>query len=126
IQDAVAIAVGGSHACARQRNDTVVCWGSTAAGQTGQGSVNGGASATPIATARPLSAIAAGDTHTCGTVGAEGVTCWGGNASGQSALDLPDAVALPTYVALPGVTSIQAGGRHSCALLADGGMSCWG
>jgi alpha-tubulin suppressor-like RCC1 family protein len=126
IQDAVALAVGGSHACARRMGGAVVCWGATAAGQTGKGSMAPMVGPDQVPSTRPLDGIAAGDTHTCALSGSDGVVCWGGNASGQSALALPDAVALPTYTPLPGVTSVEAGGRHSCALFADGGMSCWG
>lgn len=89
ITDAVELAAGDAHTCARIANGRVFCWGSNDDGQLGTGE----ASATPAPFARAVTlgreelsdviAITAGASHTCALRRDNAVLCWGRNDRGQ-------------------------------------------
>ncbi|MBW2526088.1 MAG: hypothetical protein JRI23_18045 [Deltaproteobacteria bacterium] len=56
---AIALAVGGKHACALRRDSTVICWGLDQFGQTG----HDGRAPGPVAGLREVVALALGDEH---------------------------------------------------------------
>ena len=96
----VAVAVGGSHACAVLADESISCWGS------------GGQEAD--APDGRFSAVAAGGWHSCGLRTDNTIECWGNDFYGQA--DPSDGH----------FTAVATGGHHSCGLRADGMVDCWG
>ena len=97
------ISAGGSHSCAIQTDQTVVCWGYNWSGE-----------ADGPEDKYKYTTIAAGDQHSCAIRTNGTATCWGDNTLGQT--DAP-----------PGkFTTITAGGQHSCAIRTNGTATCWG
>lgn len=135
-EDAVAISVGGSHACATLDNGTVRCWGQGDSGQLGLGNTNNvGDDEFPfdVITVNNLDdgvlGMAAGGSHSCALVGAGAVRCWGLNASGQLGYGNTTnlTVVLNVDLTLGALaTLLVAGEDHNCALLDDGKVRCWG
>jgi alpha-tubulin suppressor-like RCC1 family protein len=151
---AIAIAAGGSHACALLDDHTVRCWGQNAFGELGSGTLDGGRvtpAQTPTPTAVPgltgVAQIATGGYGSglgvsCAIGGAAaamtgladgGAVCWGSNASGMLGLGnatdgaSPPAQSIaPLPIALPAVVQLAFGGFFACALVPGGGVSCWG
>jgi alpha-tubulin suppressor-like RCC1 family protein len=124
---AVAVSIGGSHACAVLANGTVRCWGGNAYGELG--SAPSLPSLTPVTVPglTNVVAVSAGSTHTCAILGNGTVRCWGRNGSGR--LGNGSNINSPTPVAVSGLTNvvaISAGASHSCAVLANGTGRCWG
>ena len=129
-----AVSVSSGVECALD-GGAVLCWGSSANGQTsvpaltgpvavdvGQAHVCaiddsgvvcwGSGSAAPPPLDNPT-AVSAGAAHTC-VLDDTGVHCWGDDSHGQS-----------TVPPLENPTAVSAGGYHSCAL-DDTGVHCWG
>ena len=84
---AVAISVGGSHACAILDNSSVSCWGAGyfTYGQLGNGATS---STTPILAGslgggRSAVGISSGIDHTCVILDNGSVSCWGRGSGGQ-------------------------------------------
>lgn len=76
-----AITAGTSHTCAMKSTGEVLCWGSNAQGQIGDGTNT--QRNTPVSVASGAIAISAGAFHTC-ILTAVGVSqCWGNNAQGN-------------------------------------------
>lgn len=88
--DAVEIAAGGTHHCARIVDGTIRCWGSAFGGALGNGSDQGSVGDAlgempPMAVSldgEPVM-IAAGGQHNCAILKGERLTCWGYNTRGQ-------------------------------------------
>ncbi len=88
VADAVSIAAGNEHACVAQASGKVVCWGSNARGQLGNGVIaDGGIAANPLAVTvvgvTDAVTVGAGGLHTCAANSATTVKCWGANDLGQ-------------------------------------------
>lgn len=126
----VAIATGDDHACAITMSGGVMCWGSDASGQLGDGA-SGGLRTTP-APVNGLSSgvrtLALGADHSCAVLMSGAAKCWGGNASGQLGDGATSASATPVYVAglSSGVAALAAGDGSTCTLTTAGGVKCWG
>ncbi len=126
------ISAGSGHVCALLLDGAVVCWGSNAYGQLGDGTNT--RSNTPVDVTLPEGAteIAAGPLFTCARTTPGGVKCWGDNTYGQLGDGTSDDRNSPVQVVglTSGVSSVGAGGEpsfgHACATLAAGGAKCWG
>ncbi len=131
LTDAVELAAGATHTCARRASGEVVCWGFNLFGQIGDGTrfVD---RLTPTAVASVTNAvgITAAIGHSCARVASGGVVCWGDNnwgeiGDGTHSPSTPQ----PTPVAVAGVTDaidLAAAGAHTCALRPSGVVVCWG
>jgi alpha-tubulin suppressor-like RCC1 family protein len=135
----VQIAAGVGHACALLGDGSAYCWGSSSAGQLGDGTTQGHPSPARVAfpAGMPKAAhLALGDpqgkgsldAHSCALLADATVACWGDNSSGQLGVGLPDAMlASPTAVPKLGdVAQLDAGGSHTCARQSGGTVLCWG
>ncbi len=121
IDDALQIAVGSSHACARLRRGGVRCWGHDAYGQ---------AHPPPLDDVREL---AAGGYHSCARLGSGQVVCWGMWSNGQLGRPRDPSATIATPVVgehglglLSGVAQIACSYAGSCARLDSGRVVCWG
>src|ERR1035441_10336804 len=100
-----AIAAGGSHTVALQRDGTVAAWGDNSYGQT---TIPAGLSG--------VTAIAGGQWYTVVLKSDGTVVAWGDNQYGQTTVP----------PGLSGVTAIAAGGGHTVVLKSDGTVVAWG
>lgn len=128
ILDAVEVAVGNLHSCARRAGGSVRCWGSNSAGQIGDGTEAFFRSApVPVVGLGDANLLVAGGGHTCARRAAGNVVCWGGNSSGQLGDGGTTMSTSPVEVAdLTDVLAMTAGAAHTCALLTSGDVMCWG
>jgi len=91
---AAAIAVGGTHTCARLEDSGVRCWGLSPEGQLGYANrrtigddeTPGSVARVNLGRARSALAIALGDRHTCARLDDGSVRCWGYGANGRLGL----------------------------------------
>ncbi|MBX3188782.1 MAG: hypothetical protein KF819_17320 [Labilithrix sp.] len=130
-ENALEVALGERHTCARKPDLTVKCWGDDSRGQNGTGGAagDGGVVTTPQPVAiTDATRIASGKNHTCVVRTGGRVSCWGDNQDGQLGNGQTNARS-PTPVDvlnLSDATAIACGANFSCALRATGGVSCWG
>ena len=84
VADAVEVAAGAWHACARLRDGHVSCWGSNSSGELGDGGAGGsGRTATSAVGITTAVQIEAGWSHSCALLADGSVQCWGSNGTGQ-------------------------------------------
>ena len=129
LANVVAVASGGSHACALTRDGTAWCWGDNRNGQLGIGQPTVLESSSPrrVITDTRFTSIAAGTWHTC-ALGVDGtVACWGDGRAGQLGADQATRSEIPLRESSRRRWSaLSAGGRSTCALLPTGEVWCWG
>jgi alpha-tubulin suppressor-like RCC1 family protein len=129
ISDAVEVATGEFHSCARRADNTVWCWGSNFYGQLGDGTSVDSRLPVQVPGITDAVQVTAGFKHTCVRRLGGGLLCWGDGGGGQ----LGDGAAnarVPTPVQVQGfasgATKVTAGAQHTCATKADGKVYCWG
>jgi alpha-tubulin suppressor-like RCC1 family protein len=77
------VSAGSLFSCAVAVDGRVLCWGSNAWGQLGDGSTTDRAAPSAVASTRRFVRVSAGTTHAC-AVAEDGATlCWGDNRRGQ-------------------------------------------
>jgi hypothetical protein len=77
------LASGEGHACT-MKAEGLVCWGSNAFGQLGDGSWNNNDKETLVTgLGQNVIGLAAGAAHTCVVMADDSIACWGSNAYGQ-------------------------------------------
>ena len=126
---AKAIAAGATHTCAIDSADALVCWGSNASGQLGNGtSVHANTPQAVTGLAGGVAAVTAGREHSCALTSTGVLKCWGANASGQLGDNSQTAADTPQDVVSPpsGVAAIGAGRDFTCARTSAGALWCWG
>ena len=129
---AMGIALGLAHTCALLDDGSVVCWGSNAHGQVGDGT-DGTDRHNPTGVNLPADrtavGLSAGENHTCAILDDDSLVCWGKNERGQVGDGTNAFKNAPTAVVLPKdrvPTALRAGGARTCAVLDDHSMMCWG
>lgn len=135
VEDAVEVVLGGSHGCARLRDDSVSCWGTDIHGAAGVGPRRWSRSnpLPPSTTASHLedlsnvAQLTAGRFHTCAVHQDGTVSCWGWNRHGQLGTKRGSSGFHPAPVdGLMGVVKVSAGAGHTCVLRRDRTVWCWG
>lgn len=124
------VTAGLNHSCALVPDDArgaghVVCWGSNAHGQLGDGTTADSDTPREVALDDVVQISAGGD-HTCALQSDGDVWCWGANGAGQLGNGSTDDSSIPMLVGLPASGSIAAGGEHTCAVAESGALRCWG
>jgi alpha-tubulin suppressor-like RCC1 family protein len=133
---ALALSVGGDHACVRKANNAIFCWGRNEQGQLGDTTAINRLVPVSVGTA---TSVATGQRHTCsvrldGTVWCSGESWRNRIGNGANNYDAPSpgtyttpvqVVVAPGGAGLAGATSVAAGGV-SCVLLGDKTVQCWG
>lgn len=125
---AVAIAAGGYHGLALDRQGRVHAWGANSYGQLGRSSADVWNSKLPLVVPGlpSIVAIAAGEEHSLALDRQGRVWAWGKNSTGQLGDGTTAHRHAPALVALDRVIAISAGSGHCLAVRADGGVSAWG
>ncbi len=129
-----AVAAGGYHSLALDRNGNVWGWGNNTLGQLGRGVFTNLSTMTAERVIEEggleiagVTKVAAGGNYSLALLNNGSVWSWGYNALGQ--LGVGDTVsrfyAVP-ITSLSGVAQIAAGGGHAMALLNDGTVWAWG
>ncbi|MBX7078262.1 MAG: hypothetical protein K1X88_03675 [Nannocystaceae bacterium] len=140
-EDALEISCGYQMTCALFEGGIVRCWGTSANGESGQGSVTTIGDDETAELVAPIDLgggaaqhVTVGDNHACAHMESGEIRCWGLNAQGQLGLantmnlgddELPSAVG-PIDVGSDSVTRVDAGGLHTCAILERRRLKCWG
>lgn len=124
--DVIAVAGGGLHSLALERDGTVWAWGDGSMGQLGSGTTEPGLLPRRVEGLEGITEIAAGDRHSLALRGSDHkLWLWGSNQAGQLGLD--SNIELATVpVELGGelkVASARAGGMHT--LLLDTSGQLW-
>jgi alpha-tubulin suppressor-like RCC1 family protein len=131
-EDAVEVATGVRHSCARLADGHVLCWGQLI---DDDGQPRAHAEAVEVAGLDDALEIDAGAGHTCALRPRGVIACWGDNTSGQLGDGTQRASATPVTVAhLPQVLHVSAGGvatddgmvGHTCAVDTGFFVQCWG
>lgn len=125
-------AVGADHVCARTNTSALMCWGSNASGQLGDGTKTDHSQPTEVLGlgGYPLS-VTAGANHTCALIAGRTVQCWGSNDYGELGNNSPSPSPSPVTVVtasgepLSGVLQVVAGSHVTCARRATD-VYCWG
>ncbi len=132
LRDAVEVASGRDHTCARRKTGEVACWGDNEFGQAGAAAGSVQRSPTVVPNLRDARQLAAGGAHSCAVRASGSVACWGhnrygqlGNGAGAAELNTPrpDPV---TVAKLTDAAEVQLGEASSCARRQTGQVVCWG
>jgi alpha-tubulin suppressor-like RCC1 family protein len=140
LSGATEVAAGLDFTCAIVRDGLVVCWGSNAKGQLGDGTNIRRLAPTPVVGIDDAVQVEAGDDFACALRRNGKVGCWGSRRTGQlgdggglpdcsepeaSCTD-PESTTPRDVVGVTDATQIAAGRSHACARLRDGSVRCWG
>jgi alpha-tubulin suppressor-like RCC1 family protein len=119
------VAMGGNHACARQTNDAVSCWGANSEGESGL-PAGGNLVAKPTAIGFTAQSIFAGVNHSCALSSGK-LYCWGYNPNGQV---LPGSattgITSPTKVSDDDWLDVSAGQYATCGIRSNHELWCFG
>jgi alpha-tubulin suppressor-like RCC1 family protein len=81
--DAVELATGTAHTCARRSGGTVYCWGYNGNGQVGDGTLVSRTAPVVVPTGGVSAQVGLGDLHSCAALDTGALMCWGNNANGR-------------------------------------------
>lgn len=127
LDTAAQVSAGLAHSCAVRRMGGVVCWGSNASGQLGDGTMADRSEPVDVVGIDDAVQVAVGATHSCAVRASGKVSCWGANDMGQlgdgsmAQHTSPVDLATPTDAVL-----VSIGVNHSCAVRKGGKVVCWG
>ncbi|TCS39780.1 RCC1 domain-containing protein [Reinekea marinisedimentorum] len=127
IDNATAISLGISHACALLEDKTAVCWGVNRFGQLGSNEAPEEATPVTVSGLADISMLSAGYQSSCAVLTDGTAKCWGYNHVGQLGDGTTASSSVPvTVTGITDASAISIGDRASCALIADGTVKCWG
>ena len=127
-RDAVELAAGAEHTCARAPNGEVSCWGANFVGELGDGTTAPRAGAVRVAGLADATGISTAAYTTCASRRSGGAVCWGSGGDGElgdgrRVFTQPMPV---TVLGLGDTAQVAVGFEHACALSATGTVTCWG
>jgi len=127
-KNAVEIAAGYDHTCARMKDGSLWCWGLNNDGQLGDGTnTSRNAPVQVTALGNTVAGVSAGDQHTCARKTDGTLWCWGYNNFGQLGDGTNTSRNFPVQVATSGsFIEVSAGGEHTCGRKSDSTLWCWG
>jgi alpha-tubulin suppressor-like RCC1 family protein len=116
------------HACAVLSTQGIVCWGTNASGELGDGTNMDRSVATPVKNLPPAKRVTCGQGFTCALLVDGRLACWGDNTGGMLGLGVRgNTYSTPQIVpGLANVEAVAAGSLQACARTKDGKVSCWG
>lgn len=127
------MALGASHSCAINTDNSLHCWGSSIYGQLGT------LSSTPVNYPSHIFLgdswikITTGSMHMCGITDVGQLRCWGTQIAGSGTLGINSTAATETKLPLAihadvGASwiDVSAGANHTCAINKGRSVSCWG
>ncbi len=127
LTDVVQVAHGADHVCVRHRDGRVLCWGSNAAGQLGDGLEIPHVRPAPVLGVRDAVDLASGAQHVCVVRADETVGCWGDNNYGELGDgSTTDRGTVGPVTGLTDAIDVGVGADFSCALRRAGTVVCWG
>lgn len=127
LDDAVELAAGFSHMCARRRSGGVACWGRNEAGQLGNGTTERARGLIDVPSLADVVDLAVGSYHACALRGDGTVLCWGQNHSGQLGSGTQEHQLTPGPIeGLTDVVELAGQGAFTCARQETGRVRCWG
>lgn len=126
VANALDVSAGAQHTCSVGASG-VLCWGSDAFGQLGDGAASGTGATAPIGLPAGIELVLAAEAHSCASSGIN-VWCWGDDT--YSRLGIGDGMshdepAPLTPFTVP-VVSLAGAFSHSCVVLMDEVAYCWG
>jgi len=99
-----------------QTDGTLWCWGSSTAGQVGDGTMIERDTPVQVGSATAWATVSAGEDHTCATRPDATLWCWGSNTTGALGDGGTSSEAAPVPIqAATAWTIVGAGGSHTCA-----------
>jgi alpha-tubulin suppressor-like RCC1 family protein len=121
LTDVAKLYVGGAHACAVKKDETVWCWGANARGQLGDGSTTARSFPIKVPLANVVEVVTGGR-FTCVRLTDGTVRCAGDVRSDGVK---PYTTSFDPVVGLTGVEALRAGSKGLCAIT-SAGVKCWG
>ena len=128
LEDNLEIVAGGTHACARQAEGLVHCWGGNDVGQLAAGGTWKASQLGKIALLPKSAGLAASGETTC-SIGVDGkVHCVGGGGYGELGHGKKVASSIQNQVvhSLQAPLLVRGGHNHFCALTSQRQVVCWG
>jgi alpha-tubulin suppressor-like RCC1 family protein len=125
----VAIALGGSHACALTTTGGVKCWGFSRWGQAGAFAELVTQPTEVLTLGIGVASVAANVYHTCALTTSGSAKCWGRNVEGQvgDGTFVDRSTPIDVLGLGSGAIALAPGGSNtSCAVTTGGGVKCWG
>jgi alpha-tubulin suppressor-like RCC1 family protein len=142
VTDAVEVAAGDRHACARTGDGRALCWGDGREGQRGDGARDElpprwhGPHPPPwrppprgvveVVGVAGATRVSASSDSTCVIGAGGGVQCWGAGRDGQLGDGGSEAQSRAVAARIDGVIDLSVGSAHACARRSDGRVWCWG
>ncbi len=121
------VSAGTAHACAVHAKGKVLCWGSNATGQLGDGTVEERSVPVEAVGIDDAVQVSAGARHSCAVHASGRVSCWGANDVGQLGDGMLGQRTSPFEVSgLTDAVQVSAGVKHTCVVRKDGRVLCWG
>ena len=123
------VGAGINHSCAINAANRVLCWGTNASGQLGDGTTPTRLTPVPVSGLNlDVVSLSTNYSQNCAVTSAGAVRCWGYNNNGQLGDGSTTNRLVPVAAAglTAGITDVTLSWSHSCALTSAGYSRCWG